>query len=136
MTRKTWQRRAGTVLAAAAAGVVFASGTSYADDRSVYTDDQNGYAYWTENGDTLEVCDLHSDGWGVRGYVYRPKSGDPGNGTVLIKASDPKYDGYASDFCVAVSVNVDENIRLSLKVCKYKGARIANCGYAAIPGRD
>jgi hypothetical protein len=80
---------------------------------------------------TLEVCDADPDGRGVRGYIYRPNTADPWNGTVLIKASDPKFD----DNCTSVSVNVDEYIQLSIKVCLYMGASIKNCTYRAIPGR-
>lgn len=131
LTTSTWNRRAGTVLAAAAAGVLLVSGTAYASDTSVSVADGSGWASWTENGDSLRVCDTEPDGWGVRGYIYRPNSGDPANGTVLMKASDPKYD----DDCVAVSVNVDETIRLSIKVCNYKDSSVTLCGYRAIPGR-
>jgi hypothetical protein len=119
------------VLATAAAGVLLISGTAYANDAGVYVLDDSGWAGWTENGDNLQVCDLEPDGWGVRGYIYQPNSGDPENGTVLMKASDGQYD----DDCASVSVNVDESIRLSIKVCNYKGASIVLCGYKAIPGR-
>jgi hypothetical protein len=119
------------VLATAAAGVLLISGTAYASDAYVYVLDDSGWASWTENGDTLRVCDAEPDGWGVRGYIYRPNSGDPENGTVLIKASDGQYD----NDCASVSVNVDESIRLSIKVCNYKGDSIVLCDYAAIPGR-
>jgi hypothetical protein len=119
------------VLAAAAAGVMVTAGTAHADDAGVAVADNSGRAIWIENGDTLRVCDDEPDGWGVRGYIYRPNSGDPANGTVLIKESDPKYDSE----CFAVSVDVDETIALSIKVCNYKGASIILCAYKAIPGR-
>jgi len=45
-------------------------------------------ATWTDTGDTLKVCDVYSDGYGIRGYVYKPYTGDEGNGTVLLKVSD------------------------------------------------
>jgi hypothetical protein len=119
------------VLATAAAGVLLISGTAFANDAAVDVLDNSGFATWTENGDTLRVCDTEPDGWGVRGYIYRPDSGDPENGTVLIKASDGQYD---TD-CASAAMNVDESIRLSIKVCNYKGASIVLCDYAAIPGR-
>jgi hypothetical protein len=107
------------------------AGTAYANDATVDVLDDSGHATWIENGDTLFVCDDAADGWGVRGYIYEPNAGDPANGTVLIKASDGKYDNE----CASVSVNVDESIRLSIKVCNYKGASVILCGYRSIPGR-
>lgn len=132
LTKSTWKRSAATVLAATAASVLMVSGTAHANDIGIYVGNRSGWASWTENGDSLQVCDDRPDGWGVRGYIYEPNGrNDPGNGTVRLKASDPKSDGN----CVAVSVDVNERITLSIKVCNYKGASIANCAYAAIPGR-
>jgi len=119
------------VLAAAAAGVLVTAGTAYANDATVYVLDDSGYAYWIENGDTLTVCDREPDGWGVRGYIYVPDAPGSADGAVMIKASDPKYD---TD-CYSASVNVDESIRLSIKVCNYKGASVVLCDYRSIPGR-
>lgn len=119
------------MLAATAASVMFVSGTASASDTSLSTPDHAGAASWTENGDTLRICDNDPDGWGVRAYVYRPNAADPWNGTVLIKGNDPKFD----NDCTAVSEDVDEYIRLSIKVCLYKGASIKNCSYRSIPGR-
>lgn len=119
------------MLATAAAGVVLLSGTAYASDTGLYLTDGSGWASWTEKGDKLVVCDVDPNGWGVRGYIYRPNSIGSANGTVVMKASDPKYD----DDCVATSVDVDETIRLSIKVCSYKGSSVVDCRYIAIPGR-
>jgi hypothetical protein len=119
------------MLAAAAAGVMVTAGTAHASDAGLYVLDGSGHATWTENGDTLQVCDDEADGWGVRGYIYVPNSGDPANGTVLIKASDPKFDSE----CKSVSVNLDESIDLSIKVCNYQGDSIILCAYESIPGR-
>ena len=115
--------RAGGVFAAAAMGVVLSAGVASAANGSVSVSDNSGYASWLENGDTLTVCDSKADGWGVRGYIYRPYSGDPANGTVLIKLSDPSSDGN----CEAVSENIDESIAISIKVCNYKGSSIIFC---------
>jgi hypothetical protein len=115
--------RAGGVFAAAAMGVVLSAGIASAANGSVSVSDNSGYASWLENGDTLTVCDSKADGWGVRGYIYRPYSGDPANGTVLIKLSDPSSDGN----CEAVSENIDESIAISIKVCNYKGSSIIFC---------
>lgn len=115
--------RAGGVFAAAAMGVVLSAGVASAANGSVSVSDNSGYASWLENGDTLTVCDSKADGWGVRGYIYRPYSGDPANGTVLIKVSDPSSDGK----CEAVSENIDESIAISIKVCNYKGSSIIFC---------
>lgn len=115
--------RAGGVFAAAAMGLVLSAGVASAANGSVSVSDNSGYASWLENGDTLTVCDSKADGWGVRGYIYRPYSGDPANGTVLIKLSDPSSDGN----CEAVSQNIDESIAISIKVCNYKGSSIIYC---------
>ena len=116
-------RRAGAAFAVAAVGVVLNAGIASAGDGVVWVSDSSGWATWTENGDSLQVCDMKGDGWGVRGYIYRPYTGDPANGTVLIKASDPSYD----EQCVAVSKNVDESVAISIKVCNYKGDSIIFC---------
>ena len=123
-----WRGRTATVFAAAAAGVLLTAGAAHAADAYVSVLDDSGYATWTENGDNLQVCDRAADGWGVRGYIYRPYDGDPENGEVLIKASDPKYD---TD-CASVSKNLSETIPLSIKVCNYQGDKIVLCGYKAI----
>ena len=121
--KNSWMSRAGAVFAAAAVGIVVSAGVASAANGSVSVADNSGYASWLENGDTLTVCDSKADGWGVRGYIYRPYSGDPANGTVLIKASDPSSDGN----CVALSDNIDESIAISIKVCNYKGDSIIYC---------
>lgn len=127
MITTNWQRRTATVFATAAAGVLLTAGAAYADLR-VDVLDASGYAIWTEDGDNLQVCDHAADGWGVRGYIYRPYDSDPANGDVLIKASDPKYDAD----CASASVNLSETIPLSIKVCNYQGNKIVLCDYAAI----
>ena len=119
------------MLASAAAGVMVTAGTAYANDASVGMFDGSGRATWIETGDTLIVCDKAPDGWGVRGYIYVPESEGSADGTVLIKASDPKYD---TD-CVSASVDLDEHIDLSIKVCNYKGASVILCSHVSIPGR-
>lgn len=126
-----WCGRAATVFAAATAGVLLTAGAAHASDAGVSVLDDSGYAIWTEDGDNLQVCDRAADGWGVRGYIYVPTTEGSANGTVLIKASDPKYD---TD-CASVSVNLDEHIDLSIKVCNYKGASIVLCNWLSIPGR-
>ncbi|MEH0548900.1 hypothetical protein QA802_39310 [Streptomyces sp. B21-105] len=57
-------------LALGSAGLLIGGGTPYAADAGAYTGTRGGWAGWTENGDTLTVCDLSSDGHGVRGYIY------------------------------------------------------------------
>jgi hypothetical protein len=119
-------RRAGVAVAVAAVGVVVNAGLASAADGGV--SNGSGGALWVENGDTLTVCDTLGDNKGVRGYIYRPNAGDPANGTVLIKASDPSNDGN----CVSVSTNISETIAISIKVCNYQGASITNCVYGRI----
>lgn len=88
-----------------------------------------GWAGWTENGDTLTVCDLSSDGYGVRGYIYTPNSSsDPGNGTVLIKGNDPSNDGN----CATFAKDLSETSHISIKVCEYAGDVVTACRYTAI----
>ncbi|MFD6419840.1 hypothetical protein [Streptomyces sp. NPDC060194] len=115
--RSISKNRMAGMVAAAGATLMFASGTAQAD-AAVGISDGSGYATWTENGDTLTVCDTASDGWGVRGYIYRPYAGNPGNGDVLIKASS------GGNGCVAVSKDIAENIAISIKVVNYKGDEI------------
>jgi hypothetical protein len=124
-------RRITTILAATSAFVMLVVGTATADE-VVYAwnpdTDYAGSAYWTENGDTLEVCDLDADGAGVRGYIYQPNAGDHGNGTVLIKASD----GNSTDGCVSVAKNISETITIAIKVCLYQGDWVGNCDWSLI----
>ncbi|MFD4522712.1 hypothetical protein ACFWP7_01975 [Streptomyces sp. NPDC058470] len=112
----------------AAAGLLIGGGTSYADGY-LYTGTYGGYAAWTEDGDTLKVCDVSSDGYGVRGYIYTPNSSsDAGNGTVLIKGNDPSNDGS----CATFAKDVSETSHISIKVCEYAGDVVTACRYAAI----
>lgn len=124
-------RRITTVLAATGTLVLLATGVAAADPL-VWTWNSDtpyaGSAQWTENGDTLEVCDRAADGAGVRGYIYRPNSGDHENGTVLIKASD----GNATNGCVTASKDIDENITIAMKVCLYRGSAVFNCDYRVL----
>jgi hypothetical protein len=131
LIRMTWRRRVTTVLATAAATVLVTAGAAHAYDATVHVLDDSGHADWHDIGDELTVCDDRADGWGVRGYIYRPNPGDPGNGTVLMKVSDPQYDENYN--CEGVSVNISETISISIKVCNYKGATITLCDYKAIP---
>ena len=64
----------------------------------------------------------------MRGYIYVPDHDQSDTGTVLIKASDPSSDGN----CVAVSKNISESAIISIKVCKYQGARVDFCDHAEI----
>ena len=125
------KRRIGTVVAAAAGLVLLGTTAAYADTTvySVNNGYDRGRATWTENGDTLMVCDLLPDGWGARGYIYLPNAGDHENGTVLIKASD----GNATDGCVSVSKNISETVTIGIKVCTYAGSVVDNCEYEIIP---
>jgi hypothetical protein len=100
-----------------------------ASDAGYYNSDSTGYASWVENGDTLTVCDLSADGWGVRGYVYEPYAGNEEDGTVLIKADDPSDDGD----CTSVSKNISETVTIWLKVCNYAGASVVACYWGPIP---
>jgi hypothetical protein len=117
-----------TVLGLVAAGVLASSGTSQAADSGVYTATGGGWAGWTENGDTLTVCDLSADGYGVRGYIYTPYSSNPENGTVLIKGNDPSDDGN----CATFAKNLSETAHISIKVCEYAGDVVKYCEYTAI----
>lgn len=127
-------RRIATILAATCAFVMLVAGTAAADT-SVYTTTSDGWyagsATWTENGDSLQVCDERADGYGVRGYIYLPNAGDHANGTVLIKASDPSYDPN----CVTVSKNISETVTIAIKVCLYKGASVGRCDWNLISSR-
>jgi hypothetical protein len=123
--KNSWMRRAGVAFAAAAVGVVVNAGGASAADGKVATSDNSGTATWVESSDTLIVCDKSPDGWGVRGYIYRPYVGDPGNGRVLFKLNDPSSNGV----CVSASENIDESISISIKVCNYNGADVLFCEY-------
>ncbi|NUO42519.1 MAG: hypothetical protein HOV73_08140 [Streptomyces sp.] len=122
------KRKLITVLGLVAAAIFAGAGTSQAADVVVYTTTGGGRAGWTENGDTLTVCDISSDGYGVRGYVYTPYSDAPQNGTVLIKGNDPSNDGN----CAAFPGDLSESIHISLKVCEYAGDVVTYCDYVKI----
>ena len=119
------------MLAAAAAGVMVTAGTAYANDAFVSVLDGSGNAAWIENGDTLSVCDSKADGWGVRGYIYVPDFDGSADGAVMIKVNDPS----AAGDCVSASMDLPEQINLSIKVCNYKGDSIILCNHKVIPGR-
>lgn len=126
-------RRIATVIAAASALILGVAGTAYAHDKTVELDEwfynyALGDATWTENGDTLKVCDDRADGYGIRAYIYVPYTGDEGNGTVLVKVSDPSYDGS----CVSTTKNISETTQISLKVCQYAGATIGECTWEQV----
>ncbi|MEV6505406.1 hypothetical protein [Streptomyces sp. NPDC051642] len=122
------KRKLITVLGLVAAGIFAGAGTSSADDAGVLTTTGNGYAAWTENGDTLTVCDLYGDGYGVRGYIYTPYASAPQNGTVLIKGNDKSADGN----CASYAANLSETIHISIKVCEYAGDVVTYCAYTPI----
>lgn len=123
-------RRITTILAATSAFVMLVVGTATADE-IVYAWNANtdyaGSALWTENGDTLSVCDRAADGGGTRGYIFQPTDTN-GNGTVLIKASDSN----STDGCVSVAKNISETISIGIKVCLYQGDWVGNCDWALI----
>jgi hypothetical protein len=122
-------RRFTTTFALASAFILAVAGTAHADDARVFLDHALGHANWIENGDRLEVCDDNPDGYGVRAYIYRPNpGGDTGNGTVLIKASDPKYD-YE---CASASKDIDETISIYIKICRYAGSWVGDCKWTGI----
>jgi len=125
-------RRIATALTAASAVVLLSAGVAQAADTRVYTQDlwgtYLGSATWTENGDSMEVCDTAADGWGVRGYIYVPNAPFPEDGTVLIKGNDPSSDGK----CAAFSKNISETTALSIKVCIYRGSSVTYCEYRRI----
>ena len=122
------------VLALAAAGIVAGTGTSYAgtvtpqSDGGVYTTTGGGYASWTENGDTLSVCDIAGDGHGVRGYIYEPSSAGSSGGHVLIMGNDPE----STDGCHAFYKNISETVAISLKVCEYQGTVVNDCDWVEL----
>lgn len=127
------KRRIATVLTVAAGFVLLGASAAYAGDQRVEIDDywygySLGHATWTENGDTLKVCDDYPDGYGVRGYIYVPYTGNEENGTVLMKASDPSNDGN----CVTTTKNISETGPLYIKVCNYAGAAIGPCNWVQI----
>lgn len=126
MVRKWWRRISAT-FAAAAAVVLVSAGTAHAASWDVFVEtfDSSGLAYWTENGDTLDVCDIRADGFGVRGYIYLPNASDPANGTVLFKGNDPSSAGD----CTSFTKNIAENIPLGIKVCNYRGSDVVDCGW-------
>jgi hypothetical protein len=49
----------------------------------------------------------------------------------MIKASDPS----SADGCVSASMDLPEQIGLSIKVCNYKGDSIVLCDHVAVSGR-
>ncbi|WKK26295.1 hypothetical protein QZH56_12270 [Streptomyces olivoreticuli] len=99
-----------------------------ADITTVYTTDYAGHASWDDGARKLTVCDDKADGWGTRAYVYRPNSGDPGNGTVLLKVNDPN----ASGPCQHGYLASNPGGHISLKVCSYQGARVEDCDWKKI----
>jgi hypothetical protein len=123
-------RRITTILAATSAFIMLVVGTATADEL-VYAWNSNTYkagsALWTENGDTLFVCDRAADGAGTRGYIFQPTD-NQGNGTVLIKASDSN----STDGCVSAAKNISETIAIAIKVCLYQGDWVGNCEWALI----
>jgi len=121
-------RRITTTFALASAFFLAVAGTAQADNGYIFLNSGLGHANWIENGDRLEVCDDNPDGYGVRAYIYRPNSGDPGNGTVLIKASDPKYD-YE---CASASKDISETITIYIKICRYAGSWVGDCNWKEI----
>lgn len=125
MTKRRWKHWGGvlSVMCVTAGGMVFAAGTAYADVDLYLGNGNFSHAAWTENGDTLRVCDEKADGMGTRAYIYRPDYEESDTGTVLIKVSDPKSDGN----CVAVSKDISENIEIALKVCAYRGDVVQPC---------
>lgn len=125
------KRRITTVFAAAAGFVLLSAGAAYAHDQLVTSWNngyERGYAKWTENGDSLLVCDEMADGWGIRGYIFKPTD-IYGNGTVILKVNDSN----STDGCVSVSKNVDETTPLGIKVCTYAGSEVSNCDWEQIP---
>lgn len=77
----------------------------------------------------LEACDRRANGWGIRGYLYRPTPGKPSDGRVLLSVSDGSYNGWNACKVVA-KVMPDHD--LNLKVCEYRGARLRYCEWAVI----
>ncbi|WP_329174656.1 hypothetical protein [Streptomyces sp. NBC_01477] len=122
------KRRYIALLGLVAAGMYVSSGTSWSYDAKTWTDDFSGYAYWTENGDSMQVCDDAADGYGVRGYIYTPNVSDPINGTVLFKGDDPSSNGT----CETYSKDINETGHIGIKVCNYSGATVIRCGYHLI----
>ena len=124
-------RKTITALATTATAVLLATGTAQAADAWVETPwpaQGHGTASWTENGDTLKVCDIEADGYGTRAYIYGPNQPNPANGTVLIKGNDPK----SSDGCYTYSENISETTALSIKVCLYAGDFVGYCDHRRI----
>ncbi|MFE6691869.1 hypothetical protein ACFVFQ_36045 [Streptomyces sp. NPDC057743] len=115
-------------LALAGIGLVGMAQTATANDLTVYTHDNSGHAKWFEAKHEIGVCDDKADGWGTRGYIYRPKHGDPGNGTVLLKVNDPSAKGH----CGWGRLPQSPAGHLNIKVCSYKGAKIEDCTWAPI----
>ena len=128
----SWMRRAGIAFAAAAVGVVISVGSASAADGGLFTANGSGHAKWTENGDTLEVCDDYPDNKGVRAYIYRPNAGDPANGTVLIKGDDPK----TSDGCCVYGLDEHRRVHRHLhQGVQLRRARASPCTSACADRR-
>ncbi|MEH1165387.1 hypothetical protein V6V47_08365 [Micromonospora sp. CPCC 205539] len=121
-----WRHRITAVVATATAGVLLTAGAAQAAS-PIWLSDGSGVANWTEDGDRLTVCDQAADGWGVRGYIYRPNAGDPANGTVLIKVSDPS----SNSDCASASADISESIAINIKVCNYAGDVVTYCRYTS-----
>jgi hypothetical protein len=69
-------------------------------------------------GDSIQVCDIQSDGWGIEGYLYY-------NG-VIIRTADTR--GHNAKYCTSwKSGNLPEDHSVTLKVCMVKGSETKNC---------
>ncbi|MEU6550336.1 hypothetical protein ABZ915_08615 [Streptomyces sp. NPDC046915] len=116
-------RRLPVAAALAAAGVLALSQTASANTGQIYTQTSGGYGDWADDTEALSVCDMAADGYGVRAYVYIPSASDETQGTVLLKASDPK----SGDACAHASKNLSGYTHISLKVCEYAGSWVGDC---------
>jgi hypothetical protein len=107
-------------------GEVGVLGTADDPDPFVYTLDSGaagGYAEWTEDGDTLKVCDIENVGdWHARAYIYIPDAPGSGTGQVLQAVSDNSDNGS----CSAYFEDIPEGVSIDMKVCVTNSAGVIN----------
>ncbi|MFA0842022.1 hypothetical protein [Streptomyces rochei] len=110
---KSYTKAAAAAIMATAATISFAtsaSATSY--ENWLYNSQSNkaSKARWIENGDTVRVCDVKSDGKAAKATLTRASDGAE---LIVVNATN----GYGT--CNEVSKNIPENITLRLSPTIY-----------------
>jgi hypothetical protein len=122
---RRWKRRAGIVLATAAAAVLVFSQQAQASTNVgwLWTGDAGGAVFFDAdlNGEPgiekVTVCDEWADGRGVVAYLI--------HGSTLVELKDPSYDLK----CVSLAKNMFvEETKVTVEVCEYAdGNYFINC---------